>query len=84
MKEKRYPFSMKKNGHNIELAYNFLRNKLLDGEITDKEYEKFLELQETYANAISQPVYWATGKEYSILKNANMWAVSYRDHKNAQ
>lgn len=84
MKEKRYPFSMKKHGHNIMLAYNHLRILLADDKLDKKGYERFMALQEVYSKANACPVYWATGKEYGILNEASMWAVSFRDYKNAQ
>lgn len=81
---KRYPFSMIKNGHNIELAYNhqwLICREMEDGEREwdDKAFEWFDKLSEVYACAMGHPVYMATGKEYGVLKEANMWAMCYRD-----
>lgn len=79
---------MRKYGHNIELAYNYqyvIVREMYDGNRAwdDKVVEYFNQLQEVYANAMGAPVYFATGKEYGILKEASAWAVTYRDRKNA-
>ena len=84
---KKYPFSMRKYGHNIELAYNHLYiivHEMQDHEREwdDKVVEQFEQLQEIYANAMGCPVYFATGKEYGILKEASTWAECYRDRRN--
>lgn len=80
---KRYPFSMRKYGHNIELAYNhqwIICREMEDHEREwdDKAFEYFDKLSEVYANAMGHPVYFATGKEYGILKEASVWAEMYR------
>ena len=86
--EKLYPFNMLKNGHNIELAYNrqyIICEEMKDGERAwnDEAFEYFDKLSEVYACAMGHPVFWATGKQYGILKEASAWAVCYRDRKNA-
>jgi hypothetical protein len=70
---------MKANGHNIQLAYNHLR---LAADGSAEAMERFQRLAEVYARAIATPVYWATGQEYGILKDASAWAVCYRDSMN--
>lgn len=84
---KRYPFSMRKYGHNIELAYNhqwLICREMEDGEREWKNeaFEYLDKLSEVYANAMGSPVYFATGKEYGILKEASLWAEHYRDGHN--
>ena len=81
---KRYPFSMRKYGHNIELAYNhqwLICREMEDGEREwdDKAFEWMDTLSEVYACAMGHPVYMATGEEYGVLKQANTWAMNYRD-----
>lgn len=80
---KRYPFSMRKYGHNIELAYNrqwLICREMEDGEREwdDKAFDYFDKLSEVYANAMGSAVYFATGEEYGILKEASVWADCYR------
>ena len=82
--EKLYPFNMRKYGHNIELAYNhqwLICQEMDDGEreYNDKAFEYRDKLGEVYANAIGHAIYFATGKEYGILKEASVWAECYRD-----
>lgn len=81
---KRYPFSMRKYGHNIELAYNhqwIICREMEDHEREwdDKAFEYFDKLSEVYANAMGHSVYFATGKEYGILKEASVWAEMHRN-----
>ena len=81
--EKLYPFSMKKYGHDIEYAYNFLRNvydEMLVGEKEwdDNTYYSFESIRDIYSRAISAPVFWATGKEIGNLKRWALWAESRR------
>lgn len=81
---KRYPFSMRKYGHNIEFAYNhqwLICRDMEDGEREwdDKAFEYLDRLSEVYANAMGSPVYMATGEEYGILKEASVWADMYRE-----
>lgn len=87
MKEKRYPFSMRRYGHNIELAYNhlFIITKEMESgerEWDDTTFKEYEELSDLYAKAIGCPVYWATGKEYGKLQEYSIWAENYRDRKN--
>ena len=82
--EKLYPFSMRRYGHNIEYAYNTLYcnySDMLDGksEWNDKVYESWSNIQEVYAKAMGNAIYWATGKEYGMLKSWSMWAECRRD-----
>lgn len=86
---KRYPFSMRRYGHNIEYTYNYLKNLTHDmeegkEEWDDTAFESLETLSEVYANAMSLPIYWATGKEYEVLKKASSWAESMRDQVNAE
>ena len=81
--EKRYPFSITKHGHNIEFAYNRLRNTvhaMENGEIPwdDKVVDRLEEVQELYDNCMCEPVYFATGKEYSLLQELSAWANDTR------
>ena len=83
-KIKRYPFSMSKYGHNIEFAYNhqwLLCKEMEEGEREweDEAFEWLDKLTEVYQNAVGAGIYWATGKEYGILKEASVWADCYRD-----
>lgn len=84
--EKRYPFSMRKYGHNIELAYNHLyiiMREMEDGEREwdDKVIDSYYELSDLYEKAIGNAVYWATGKEYGKLQEYSAWAECYRDRR---
>lgn len=86
---KRYPFSMRKYGHNIELACNhqwIICREMEDGEREwdDIAFAYLEELQDVYAKAMGHPVYFATGQEYRILNDASVWAECYRDGKNAE
>lgn len=81
--EKRYPFSMRKYGHNIEFAYNrqWLICREMEGgerEWDDRAFDWLDKLGEVYANAMGSAVYFATGKEYGILKEASVWAECAR------
>jgi len=87
--EKKYPFSMRKNGHNIELAYN--RQWLICREMEDGEREwnaeafRWMEkLEKAYSKAIGNAVAWVDGKTYAVLQEASAWAESYRDGRNAR
>ena len=76
---KRYPFSMRKYGHNIEYAYNhqwLICREMEDHEREwdDKAFEYLDKLSEVSANAMGSAVYMATGEEYGILKEASVWA----------
>lgn len=86
--EKLYPFSMIKNGHNVELAYNHqfcICDDMENGIIPydQKAFDYFERLSEVYAKAMGNPIYWCIGKEYAILKEASVWATCYRDRRNA-
>lgn len=85
--EKLYPFSMLKYGHNIELAYNhqwIICQEMIDGERDwdEKAFENRDRITEVYENAIGNAIYWATGKEYAILRDASVWAECYRGSHN--
>ena len=87
--EKRYPFSMLKYGHNIELAYNHLKIAVCEMEMGDREWDdKTVEslevLSDLYEKAICCPIYWATGKEYGLLKEYSEWAEWHRAECNAR
>lgn len=87
--QKLYPFSMLKNGHNIELAYNHLYLLTHEDEETmfeegllrvpDETYDSYDRLSELYGAAIGTPIYWCIGKDYADLKEYSMWAELYRD-----
>jgi len=79
MNKKRYPFSMRKYGHNIEYAYNhqwLICREMEDHEREwdDKAFDYLDRLSEVYANAMGHAIYMATGEEYGILKEASVWA----------
>lgn len=81
--QKLYPFSMIKNGHNIEYAYNhqwLICKEMEEGERPwdDNAFSWLDKLSDVYACAMGHPIYWATGNEYGILREANAWAVNYR------
>ena len=85
--EKLYPFSMIKYGHNIELAYNhqwIICREMEDGEREwdQKAFTWMNRLEEAYSLAIGHGIAWVNGKTYSVLKDANAWAMVYRDSKN--
>ena len=92
---KLYPFSLAKNGHDIEFRYNRLKNMecdYFDGgiELTKEQYdhlEKELELvQKAYHIILSTPsngrVVWVDGETLAILKKCVAWATYERDRKN--
>lgn len=84
---KLYPFNMMKYGHNIELAYNcqyIICQEMEDNERKwdDKAFEYYDALGDVYAAAMGHPIFWCTGKQYGILKEASVWADCYRDMKN--
>ena len=81
--EKRYPFSMKKYGHDVEFAYNhwyILCQEMENGERVwdDKTFDYYDKLDKIFTNASCYDIYWATGDEFSILSNAHEWAEAYR------
>ena len=81
--EKLYPFSMRKYGHNIELAYNrqwLICKEMEEGERewSDDAFTWLDKLESVYSVAMGHAIYWATGKEYGILKEASVWADTYR------
>lgn len=85
--EKLYPFSMRKYGHNIELAYNHQKIicwEMEDGERPwdDKAFDWLEKLGEAYGHAAGAPIAWVTGKDYGILQDASGWAECYRDGRN--
>ena len=89
MTTKKYPFSMRKYGHNIELAYNHQKNICTDMEegtipVDQKAFDWLNKLSDAYATAIGQPIAWVDGKTYAVLKEASLWAECYRDRKNAR
>ena len=82
--EKLYPFNMRKYGHNIELAYNhqwLICREMEDGEreYQQEAFDHMEKISDVYAVAIGHPIFWATGKQYGILKDASAWAECYRD-----
>lgn len=86
MSTKKYPFSMRKYGHNIELAYNHQWNicrEMEDGErsFDKKAFDHLTELGDAYALAIGKEIAWVDGRTYGILKEASVWAECYRDSK---
>ena len=86
--EKLYPFSMRKEGHNIELAYNHMYCIVHDMYHGDREWNQktvdfYEKLTEIYGKAMGCPIYWATGKEYGFLREVSAWAVCHRDEANA-
>lgn len=74
---KKYPFSMRKNGTDIELAYNTLQNKIFDEVATAEEEQFFYQLQELYSPADN--VIFVTGKEYGLLMKAIQFANEFRN-----
>lgn len=85
--EKLYPFSMRKYGHNIELAYNHQHNICDDMESgiiawDNKAFEWMDKLSDAYANAIGSAVAWVNWETLSVLRDANAWAICYRDCRN--
>lgn len=87
--EKRYPFPMAKYGHDVEFAYNRLKNAVSDmehGETPwdDKTVDSLEELEPLYENCICEPVYFATAKEYELLQNIVEWAHDTRIATQAQ
>lgn len=90
MTKKLYPFSMNKYGHNIELAYNRqwrICEEMLRGErkYDEKAFEWKDELTEAYLKMMSCSdnglISWVDGHTYGILREANVWAETYRDSK---
>ena len=86
--EKLYPFSMGKNGHNIELAYNnqhIICDEMEMGERPwdDKAFDLLKEISDLYANAIGNLIYWCPYKEWLKLTELSAWAECHRDHVNA-
>ncbi len=81
--EKRYPFSMIKYGHDVEFAYNRLKNTVHDMEQgiipwNDKTLDRLEEVEALYENCISEPVYFATSREYGLLQELSAWAKDTR------
>lgn len=86
MKNKKYPFSMRKYGHNIELAYNhqwLICKEMEDGEreFNRDAFEHLEKLSDAYAKAVGNAIAWVDGKTYGILSEASAWAESYRDRR---
>ena len=87
MTQKLYPFSMRKYGHNIELAYNhqwLICREMEDGErkFDRSAFDHLNKLEDAYSQAIGNAVAWVDGKTYAVLKEASLWAECYRDSRN--
>lgn len=86
--DKLYPFSMLRNGHNIELAYNHQHTICHEMEMgerpwDDKAFENLEDISEVYGHAIGNAIYWCNGKEYAKLRDWSAWAECHRDTVNA-
>ena len=89
MTKKLYPFSMRKYGHNIELAYNtqwIICDEMDKGErqYDSKAFDWKQQLMEAYSKAMrtdGRGITYVDGKTYGILNKANLWAMNYRDMK---
>lgn len=87
MKEKRYPFSMNKHAHDIELARNVQWLKcrdMEDGTIPwdDEAFEWLDRLDEVRSRYWESGVVWVTGKDYGVLREASNWAQIHRAERN--
>ena len=88
--EKLYPFSVRRNGHNIELAYNhqwLICREMEDGEREwdNRAFEQMERISEAYCAITpcgADGIAWVNGKTYAVLKDASDWAVCYRDSRN--
>lgn len=87
--DKLYPFSMLRNGHNIELAYNnqhIICWEMEQGERpwNDEAFECLADISEVYGHAIGSAIYWCNGKEYAKLRDWSEWAECHRAEANAR
>lgn len=95
MSQKLYPFSMKKNGHNIELAFNRSFNLMRDAEM-DGNYElaeKYEDAHEKISTIYSEimgyrpncyGVIMIPGKLLGEVKEITLLAEQIRDGLNMQ
>lgn len=74
---KRYPFSMAKHAHDIELAKNFYYS----AERWDKVEEINGLLNRMMLNRSSYATTWLDGNDYAYAKRLTIWADSYRSEK---
>lgn len=95
MTMKLYPFSMKKNGHNIELAfnrsYNLMHDALINGdyELAEKYENAHEKISQVYSDLMGYPVdsrgvILIPGKLIGQAKEISLLAEQIRDGLNMQ
>lgn len=87
MKQKLYPFSFLKYGHNIELAYNhqwLICREMEDGErpYEQSAFDHLRRIADLLSITGTAGVVWVTGKVYGELVDLSTWAECYRDSRN--
>ncbi len=81
-KTKRYPFSLKRYGHDLQLRKNALLKEIYSEQDTPEiraEYEELIKLlYSARDNDDGSGVTWLTGKEYGLAKIITFWADNLR------
>lgn len=89
---KRYPFSLRKHGHDIEFRWNRLFNEQYDksseGTLTNEEDEKYEELKDRLERILltypdGSGVIWLEGKDWALAQETVAWAESARAEAHA-
>ena len=88
---KLYPFSLNREAHNIELAYNAHKNMcsaMEDHELPwdNSVYEAVDEIRDLmdWVYGSYDPILWVPGDVYGKLHKWSVWAQCYRDDRNVE
>lgn len=82
---KLYKFNMQKYGHNIELAYNHMRNIVDSDNATEKDWEEYNRVANLYSYLLghSDGLYaYLTWDWWKEANETSIWAECYRASKN--
>ena len=83
---KLYRFNVQRYGHNIDLCYNILRNKVDSEDATDKDWEEYEKIQDVYSKMLFNSDGRFSYVPYDVWQKLNeysMYAEAHRDYCNA-
>ena len=81
---KKYPFSMKRHGHDIELARNLLFSQYIYPDGTSAKLRAWAQdMRDRLGNILSagvgcNPIVYLTGEEIGLARRAIEWATLFR------
>ena len=84
---KRYPFNIRRHGHDIEYRRNRAKNEMSDkeyeGTLTREEADRYDRLIEDLGDILlyypdNKGIVFLTGKEYGLAKETVAWAEAMR------